>query len=605
MGCGRAYFGPKIGGPAHQQEEKEQLMPQSHRNLFFVFPVVCALSLAGKAQTDDALQFRHVVVDREAPDNMHTKSVGDLNGDGLTDLIVAGTGGVLVWYEQPDWAKHVIASGGGGWSTDAEASDIDRDGDQDLVISDWYQKNRLVWFENPGEGIGDWHLHLIGEPRAHDIELADFDRDGDVDVVTRQQGTAGDKLEIWIQDKPDAWQRQTLDCPGGEGLTVADVDRDGDVDIAIGARWYETPADITKSSWTEHVYAVDWQHDACVVKTADINRDGREDIVLTPAERAGGTYRVAWYEAPQDPQHGRWLEHVIDAAVETVLHSLAVADLSGDGNPDVVTAAMHQGKDPDQVRVYINGDGGRRWTKHVVADTSSHAIRVLDADDDGDLDIFGANWSGSRQVDLWENSRDRVGNNGGRLSLNRWTYLEIDARRSGKAFGLAMADLTGDGWGDIVSGRYSYRNPGGNMTGRWPRSTFPLDADALLALDVDQDDRGDVIALDAAGKVYWLEAEDVAGVAWKAQRVGDVGKADHKISSQGYALGQLVTGGKPETIINVGSIYYFEIPKEPEETAWPRTTITQQAYPEGIGVGDFDHDGELDVCGTIDNKQVA
>ncbi|MHC4402277.1 MAG: FG-GAP repeat domain-containing protein [Planctomycetota bacterium] len=536
---------------------------------------------------------------------MHTKSVGDLNGDGLTDLIVAGTGGVLVWYEQPDWAKHVIASGGGGWSTDAEASDIDRDGDQDLVISDWYQKNRLVWFENPGEGIGDWHLHLIGEPRAHDIELADFDRDGDVDVVTRQQGTAGDKLEIWIQDKPDAWQRQTLDCPGGEGLTVADVDRDGDVDIAIGARWYETPADITKSSWTEHVYAVDWQHDACVVKTADINRDGREDIVLTPAERAGGTYRVAWYEAPQDPQHGRWLEHVIDAAVETVLHSLAVADLSGDGNPDVVTAAMHQGKDPDQVRVYINGDGGRRWTKHVVADTSSHAIRVLDADDDGDLDIFGANWSGSRQVDLWENSRDRVGNNGGRLSLNRWTYLEIDARRSGKAFGLAMADLTGDGWGDIVSGRYSYRNPGGNMTGRWPRSTFPLDADALLALDVDQDDRGDVIALDAAGKVYWLEAEDVAGVAWKAQRVGDVGKADHKISSQGYALGQLVTGGKPETIINVGSIYYFEIPKEPEETAWPRTTITQQAYPEGIGVGDFDHDGELDVCGTIDNKQVA
>ena len=48
-------------------------------------------------------------------------------------------------------------------------------------------------------------------------------------------------------------------------------------------------------------------------------------------------------------------------------------------------------------------------------------------------------------------------------------------------FGLAMADLTGDGLLDIASWRYFYRNPGGDMTQTWQRTTFPIDVDALLA----------------------------------------------------------------------------------------------------------------------------
>lgn len=193
----------------------------------------------------------------------------------------------------------------------------------------------------------------------------------------------------------------------------------------------------------------------------------------------------------------------------------------------------------------------------------------------------------------------------GRLSLERWTYVQIDDSRSSRAFGLGFGDLTGDGYADLVSGKYFYRNPGGEMTGRWPRVTFPVAVDALLVVNVDDDSRGDVIALDASGRVYWLEAKDSHCSAWNARQVGDVGKPDHGISSQGYALGQLISGSSPEIIINVGAIYYFQIPANPGETQWPRTTITQNAYPEGVGVGDIDRDGDLDICGTVDNKQVA
>jgi hypothetical protein len=129
----------------------------------------------------------------------------------------------------------------------------------------------------------------------------------------------------------------------------------------------------------------------------------------------------------------------------------------------------------------------------------------------------------------------------------------------------------------------------------------------LLIVNVDNDQYGDVIAMDNNGKVYWLEADDTAGNSWSYTEVGDVGAADHGLSSQGYVLAQLVAGGRSEIIINVGSgTYYFEIPdSNPDAGSWLRTTITTDNYPEGIGVGDVDKDGDTDICGTVDNKKIA
>ena len=87
---------------------------------------------------------------------------------------------------------------------------------------------------------------------------------------------------------------------------------------------------------------------------ADINQDGRPDVVLAPTEYKGGLYRISWVEAPDDPKSGGWSEQIIDSPVETVVHSLGVADMDSDGDLDVVTAEMHQGNDPDEVRVHKN-----------------------------------------------------------------------------------------------------------------------------------------------------------------------------------------------------------------------------------------------------------
>jgi hypothetical protein len=530
---------------------------------------------------------------------MHAKGAGDIDGDGFPDLIVAGTGGAIYWYRYPDWTKHTVTTSGGGWSTDLEIADIDDDGLKDIVISDYYEQNRLVWFRNPGPA-GTWTMHVIGSPRAHDLEVADLNGDGRLDIVSRGQRSEGSTVWLWQQISPTSWEGRSVATETGEGLHVADVDLDGDPDVITGRYWIENPGDIQAGAWLPSAFSHSWTYPDAAAFAGDINRDGRPDIVLTPAEAAGGNHRISWFEAPVNP-HNAWNEHVIDPAVETVHHGLALADMDNDGDLDVTTAEMHQGGDPDEVKVYVNADGsGTSWTKTIVATTGAHNIRVIDIGNDGDLDIFGTNWSGPPRVDLWE-SQIAVP-----PSLDTWTYIEADNLRDAQYFGLAARDATGDGFSDIASGAYFYRNPAGEMAGAWTRTSLPLGVDALLMLDVDDDQFADVIAMDSTGAVLWLESTDAIGSAWNTTSIGHLGAADHGISSQGYAIAQVVPGGKPEVIINVpGGLFYLEVPAVPDAGNWPRTTITTTNYPEGISAADLDADGDLDIVGTSDGIEIV
>jgi len=351
------------------------------------------------------LVFKHVIVDAKPPSSPWIKIVADLDGNGKPDIIIGGARGPLVWYRNPGWTKLPIAAG--GYSTvGGAAADIDRDGDLDIALGG------VVWFENPrpkgDPAQGTWAAHQVEKRPGHDLLASDLDGDGQADLVMRDQSAFGSQggrsIFIYRQNNPAAWTMREVRCPDGEGVHVADVNGDGRPDIVTGGFWFENDGDILKGAWAERAFTTEWNYAHTKVASGDLNGDGRPDIILSPAELKGGTHRIAWYAAPPAGRAGPWRQRIVEEPVETVIHALAVADFNRDGQMDIVSARMHQGKPPQELVVHLNTGRGRGWSRQVVSTRGSHDVVAADIDGNGRPDILGANHAGPYQpVELWLN----------------------------------------------------------------------------------------------------------------------------------------------------------------------------------------------------------
>lgn len=378
--------------------------------------VLIAVSAKVSLCRGQQIPFEHVVIDQDA---MGHREVGDINADGLND-IAAVNYPMLVWYEYPDWKKHVVTdiSKLDDYKTyracDMELADIDGDGDLDIVgrigrpQDDQHGVN--CWFENPrpngNPAKGPWKRHDIGKTEyVKDIEVRDFDKDGRPDVVVRMHT----KVCLYVQKSSGSWTAVWMNIHDHEGMEVADLDRDGDPDIILNGFWLECPPDPVADKWLEH--SIDkkwwtqktgsWQDNNCKVTVADMNKDGRPDVLLSHSEKAG--FPVCWYEAPGNPKKGPWKEHVIGQVDKC--HNLKAADFDRDGDLDVFAAEMPNipREAPHPVMVFINQGNARRWKQQILAKHGNYSAQVGDIDNDGDIDIIGLRNHNSPPIEMWRN----------------------------------------------------------------------------------------------------------------------------------------------------------------------------------------------------------
>lgn len=540
---------------------------------------------AAMTALDGSATFTYRLIDGNGPQGIWQKTVGDLNGDGLPDLVAGGHDAQeLVWYSNPDWTKRTIHSGSPP-STDGEVVDIDGDGDNDLVsLTD----NDIRWYKNPG-----WDLTVIADRTLHDVEVGDFDGDNDIDLVARNQGefgAQGDTLFFYRQDNPTTWVAHEVSIPDGEGLKAADIDNDGDLDVIIGGRWYENKGSVT-GSWPEHTFTTSWTHPNAYVDTGDFNGDGRLDIVLSPAELQGQSYKVSWFEAPADPTAANWTEHIVENNVEAVRHFVGAADMNNDGLVDIASADMQQGSAPQEIVVYLNGGGGTSWTKLVLAESGSHSMRLVDIDNDGDIDLYGANWQGNK-VELWENQTCQQ-------SLASWERHVIDPDKPWTSVFVESGDVDKDGLPDIVTGGWWYKNPG-TPGGAWERKTIGDPLNNLAAL-YDFDGDGDLDALGTEGtganaNPAFVWAENNGSGSFTIRDNVDAGDGDFL---QGIAVGEFTPGAPLQIALSWHEggqgIQQLSVGANPTSDPWSHALLNNESQDEQLSAGDIDRDGDLDL----------
>jgi hypothetical protein len=222
--------------------------------------------------------------------------------------------------------------------------------------------------------------------------------------------TAGDG--VWVVQIPSAapssspWPAFRI-APGTSEdlLAVGDIDRDGLVDIVASdakdgtlIRWYRNPG-TPEGNWARHDvgHVTDWGDRA---ELADIDGDGRLDIVVSTENAKPGGASTYWFQAPAELVTQPWTRHTV--AVQGSTNSLDVGDVDGDGRLAIVTGE-HKGK--LRVRIWRTSDAGRSWQDSVVdSGTESHlGARLVDLDGDGAPEIVGIAWDAFADLHVWRN----------------------------------------------------------------------------------------------------------------------------------------------------------------------------------------------------------
>lgn len=348
-------------------------------------------------------RWRRQVVDSEKPWRALFIDAADLDGDGRRDIVAGG------W-----WYKNL---GGGSWERKLFGNpfhnflsffDVDTDGRPDLLASQGKgsEKNgNFVWAQNLGGGRFHIHANLPAAEGDFAQGVATLPGQGSPLQIALSYHQAGKGLQLLSPPASGSrvdravWTiRKASEFSQDEQLSASDIDRDGRVDLLAGTWWFRNEGNGSFTRYVLNEAAGDPDRN----RLGDMNGDGRLDAVVG-YESINKPGKLAWYEQGENAK-GSWIEHPIAEVVGPM--SLDVADMDGDGDLDVVVGEHNYAK-PETAALWIfeNSDGkGLVWKQHLVHRGDEHhdGARVVDIDDDGDLDIVSLGWSHGRVL-LYEN----------------------------------------------------------------------------------------------------------------------------------------------------------------------------------------------------------
>ncbi len=328
-------------------------------------------------------------------------AVGDIDGDGLPDLLVTQFGHDLLYRNRGDGTFQQVAGGPGidGWSTGAVFFDADGDGDQDLFIAGYvdctldevlHAKPTLEW-----EGM----KVMVGPFGLEGLANHYFVNDG--------HGHFHDATEA----------AGLRDVGLFYSFTVAALDLDGDGDLDLYVANDSNPNYVYQNDGHGHFQDVGLWSGAALnqngaaqagmgVAVGDLDADSLPDLVVTNFARDSTTvYHNLGGMVFEDLSRPMGVR---DPTFQPLSWGAALADLDLDGDLDLFIANGHiypqadeapasAGASYGQRNLLLAREGGRFIDVTAEAGPglqereSSRGVAVGDVDGDGDLDLAVSN----------------------------------------------------------------------------------------------------------------------------------------------------------------------------------------------------------------------
>jgi hypothetical protein len=300
--------------------------------------------------------------------------VCDVDGDGHPDIIFGGDwqSDEVWWWENPypnfdpkvPWKRHLIKKGGATQHHDQAVGDFLGTGKPQLAF--WNQGDKSIFL-----------AEIPADPRHADSWPL-------TKIFSGEAGEGHDNAAHYA-----------------EGMTVCDIDGDGKLDLVAGNLWF-------KHRGGKKFDAIQIGPIGGRIAAGKFKPGKYPQVVIAPGDGSGP---LRFYECVGNPENSHdWVGRNLLKRDMIHGHSLQVADIDGDGHLDIFGAEMakwtESRKDPDNPNAtawILFGDGKGNFRETVFSTgVGFHEAQVADLNGDGLPDILDKpyNWEAPR-VDVW------------------------------------------------------------------------------------------------------------------------------------------------------------------------------------------------------------